>query len=68
MNTSVVVDILENSPKDSNNLTLNAAATQPLGAPIDPSDIARSAVFLASDDAQWITGVNLPVDGGYVAM
>ena len=68
MNTAVVVDILENTSKGSNNLTQNAAASQPLGAPIDPSDIARSAVFLASDDAQWITGVNLPVDGGYVAM
>ena len=28
-------------------------------------DIARAAAFLASDDAQFITGVSLPVDGGY---
>ncbi|GAB7350213.1 hypothetical protein MBLNU459_g0871t1 [Dothideomycetes sp. NU459] len=32
-----------------------------------PDDIARAAVFLASEDASWITGVPLPVDGGYVA-
>ncbi len=29
-----------------------------------PEDAARAALFLASDDASWITGVNLPVDGG----
>ncbi|KAI9696258.1 MAG: hypothetical protein M1836_005811 [Candelina mexicana] len=34
----------------------------------EPEDIARAAVFLASDDARWITGVALPVDGGYTAM
>lgn len=32
-----------------------------------PRDIARAAVFLASDDAEWITGVALPVDGGWLA-
>jgi meso-butanediol dehydrogenase/(S,S)-butanediol dehydrogenase/diacetyl reductase len=29
-----------------------------------PEDIARAAVFLASPDAAYITGVILPVDGG----
>lgn len=29
----------------------------------EPEDIAKVAVFLASDDASWITGVALPVDG-----
>ncbi|PYI01161.1 NAD(P)-binding protein [Aspergillus sclerotiicarbonarius CBS 121057] len=32
-----------------------------------PDDIARLAVVLASDDANWVTGVLLPVDGGYTA-
>ena len=31
-------------------------------------DIARVAVFLASEDAGWVTGVGLPVDGGYSCM
>lgn len=30
-------------------------------------DIAKAAVFLASDDASWVTAVTLPVDGGYSA-
>lgn len=30
-------------------------------------DVAKVAVFLASDDAAWVTGVSLPVDGGYLA-
>ena len=32
-----------------------------------PRDIARAAVFLASDDAEWITGATLIVDGGHLA-
>ncbi|KAL4877984.1 hypothetical protein BJY04DRAFT_209555 [Aspergillus karnatakaensis] len=32
-----------------------------------PDDIARMAVVLASEDANWVTGVLLPVDGGYTA-
>jgi NAD(P)-dependent dehydrogenase (short-subunit alcohol dehydrogenase family) len=33
-----------------------------------PEDIVGAAVFLASGDSNWITGVNLPVDGGYTAL
>jgi NAD(P)-dependent dehydrogenase (short-subunit alcohol dehydrogenase family) len=32
-----------------------------------PKDIGRAAVFFASDDAEWITGTALPVDGGWLA-
>lgn len=32
-----------------------------------PYDIAKAAAFLASDDARYITGVTLPVDGGFSA-
>jgi len=39
----------------------------PLGRPIDPVDCANAALFLASDLASNITGVNLPVDGGISA-
>ncbi|MEO0463665.1 MAG: SDR family oxidoreductase [Pseudomonadota bacterium] len=33
----------------------------------EPEDIAAAAAFLASEDASFITGVNLPVDGGVSA-
>ena len=39
-------------------------ATIPLGRLSRPIDIARAALYLASDDAEFITGVEFPVDGG----
>lgn len=39
----------------------------PLGRAIDPMDCANAALFLASDLASNITGVNLPIDGGLTA-
>lgn len=39
-------------------------ATIPLGRLSTPLDIARAALYLASDEAEFITGVEFPVDGG----
>ena len=39
----------------------------PLGRVGEPEDIAKAALFLCTDDASWITGVTLPVDGGLTA-
>ncbi len=39
----------------------------PLGVEGSAWDVAWAAVFLASDEARWITGVTLPVDGGVLA-
>lgn len=36
----------------------------PLGRPGQPQDIAKAAVFLASDDAGWVTGEKIIVGGG----
>ncbi len=42
-------------------------ATIPLGRMSQPEDIARAALYLASDDAEFVTGVALEVDGGRCA-
>jgi len=42
-------------------------ARLPLGRPAEPADIAGVVAFLASDDARFVNGVNLPVDGGVTA-
>jgi NAD(P)-dependent dehydrogenase (short-subunit alcohol dehydrogenase family) len=39
----------------------------PMGRLGEPAEVARAIVFLASDDASFITGAVLPVDGGYLA-
>ena len=40
---------------------------EPLGRLGMPSEIAESVVWLLSDKASFVTGVALPVDGGYTA-
>ncbi|KAL1642639.1 hypothetical protein SLS58_005410 [Diplodia intermedia] len=39
----------------------------PFGGPGHAEDVAKIAVTLASDDASWMTGTNIPVDGGFTA-
>jgi 3-oxoacyl-[acyl-carrier protein] reductase len=49
----------------SDGLTVDEmAATIPLGRLAEPDDVAQAAAFLASDDAEMITGTALEVDGG----
>jgi NAD(P)-dependent dehydrogenase (short-subunit alcohol dehydrogenase family) len=45
-----------------------AAASNLLGTEGTGWDVAWAAAFLASDEARWITGVTLPVDGGVTAV
>ena len=43
------------------------AAWYPLGRVGEPEDVAGAVLFLASEEAAWITGAALPVDGGLLA-
>ena len=45
----------------------STAALHPLGRYITAEDCAAGALYLASDQAKNVTGVLLPIDGGYVA-
>jgi NAD(P)-dependent dehydrogenase (short-subunit alcohol dehydrogenase family) len=42
-------------------------AAVPMGRPAQPVEIAHAALWLASDDSSFVTGVALPVDGGLTA-
>jgi NAD(P)-dependent dehydrogenase (short-subunit alcohol dehydrogenase family) len=52
---------------DTDEIARQVGASHPLGRPITAEDCAEAAVYLVSDRAANITGVLLPVDGGYVA-
>ena len=49
-------------PEDIRNQII---AQVPVGRLGEPADIARAVAFLAADEAGYITGTNLPVNGGY---
>ena len=60
--TRLTADIIERVEREA------AAGRQiPLGRVGEPEDIARCALFLASDDASWISGTQIVVDGGALA-
>ena len=42
-------------------------AAEPIGRIGRPEEIASVVLFLCSDDASFVTGIPMPVDGGYVA-
>jgi 3-oxoacyl-[acyl-carrier protein] reductase len=49
---------------DSDELRAKFRAGVPLGRLSTPQDVANAALFLASDEADFLTGVVLEVDGG----
>jgi NAD(P)-dependent dehydrogenase (short-subunit alcohol dehydrogenase family) len=45
----------------------NVAALHPLGRVGEPGDVAYGVLYLASDEAKFVTGTELVIDGGYTA-
>ena len=43
------------------------AAGLPLGRIGEPMDVASAALFLASDESSWVSGLDLTIDGGQMA-
>lgn len=46
----------------------NLSKTQPIGRMGRPDEIATLVLYLASDESGFITGANLPIDGGFVTL
>jgi NAD(P)-dependent dehydrogenase (short-subunit alcohol dehydrogenase family) len=60
MEGSPVIDLLRSQSPDRFSLV-------PMGRPGSPDDIAYACLFLASDEASYVNGVVLPVDGGLLS-
>ena len=58
---------MEASGSDLEQVAQHVGSMHPLGRPITAEDCADAAVYLVSDRAANVTGVLLPIDGGYVA-
>jgi NAD(P)-dependent dehydrogenase (short-subunit alcohol dehydrogenase family) len=62
IDTPGLAELVASGEAAKEGLSLN---TVPLGRIGTPDDIAKAAVFLASDDSSYVTGVELFVDGGF---
>lgn len=62
-----MIDRLLSLERDRAEATRKIAEMHPLGRFAQPEEIAEAICFLASEDASFVTGAVLPVDGGYTA-
>jgi NAD(P)-dependent dehydrogenase (short-subunit alcohol dehydrogenase family) len=60
--TPALQDAIDKGERDVSALARNAA----LGRLVEPEEIARAVAFLLGDEAAAITGINLPVDCGWL--
>ena len=67
LSPGLVLTAREREQRGDEQLRLDAEC-YPLGRAGLPEEVAAAALFLASDEASFITGVDLPIDGGLTAM
>jgi NAD(P)-dependent dehydrogenase (short-subunit alcohol dehydrogenase family) len=58
---------MEVSGADLDAVAAHTGSMHPLGRPITAEDCAEAAVYLCSDRSANVTGILMPIDGGYVA-
>jgi NAD(P)-dependent dehydrogenase (short-subunit alcohol dehydrogenase family) len=63
VNTPLVAGMVDDNPE----LHAQLSAAHPLGRIAEPEEIADAVVWLCSDRSSYVTGIALPVDGGYTA-
>ena len=65
MNTPMAVESRVSEDKSREEVIAERDARVPLGRKMGTGwDVAYAALFLASEEARFITGISLPVDGG----
>lgn len=64
--TSLITEQAKKAGKSADEAVRNAEATIPMRRIASPEEFAQVAVFLASDEARYVTGTVIPVDGGLV--
>jgi 2-keto-3-deoxy-L-fuconate dehydrogenase len=57
--------VAKNYPGREQEMLEKLAQTQPVGRMANPHEVAMLALFLCSDEASFITGVDYPIDGGF---
>src|SRR5512133_314201 len=65
--TPLVEELARNSPEGLEAFRRKLDSRHPIGHVGEPDDVAYGIVYLASDEAKFVTGSELVIDGGYTA-
>ena len=60
--------IAKNYPGKEAEMFEKLSASQPIGRMAKPEEVAALALYLASDEASFITGCDYPIDGGFIKL
>lgn len=65
--TELVEEMARHAPEGYDEYMKGRGRLHPLGHPGEPLDVAYGVLYLASDEAKFVTGAELVIDGGYTA-